>query len=230
MITELLTYLHYQVNFPKIESENGLHLDLGSGRNVRNPCGLPNVYGIDISAFDSIPSSSSRIVSADITKELPFPDHYFDSISAFDVLEHIPRWERHSTGKIVFPFVNLMTEIYRTLKPNGIFIAVTPAYPAPEAFQDPTHINILTEQTVDYFIGQNPSAMTVGYGFQGNFSKLHHSWLRGGGPFESLENRLRPGFSGATQLKDSMKFLKRALKILRIRNSSHLLWVLRAEK
>jgi SAM-dependent methyltransferase len=230
MISELLTYLKYQVNFPKLESENGIHLDLGSGKNVRNPCGLPKVYGIDISNADSNLGDSFQIISADITKELPFPDNYFDSISAFDVLEHIPRWERNPAGEIVFPFVNLMSEIYRILKPLGIFIAVTPAYPAAEAFQDPTHVNILTEQTVDYFIGENPSATTVGYGFKGNFTKLHHSWLKGGGPFESLENRLAPGYSEITQIRDSMKILKRGLKILRIRNSSHLLWVLRAEK
>ena len=230
MFKELSSYLNYQVNFPRMERENGIHLDLGSGKNVRNPCGLPNVYGIDISSVDINLEGSTQVISADITKELPFPDCYFDSISAFDVLEHIPRWERNTDGEIIFPFVNLMSEIYRTLKPSGIFIAVTPAYPAPEAFQDPTHINILTDQTVNYFIGQNPSATTVGYGFQGNFTKLHHSWLKGGGPFESLENRLKPGFSGIDKIKDSMKILKRGLKILKIRNSSHLLWVLRAEK
>lgn len=128
MFKELSSYLNYQVNFPRMERENGIHLDLGSGKNVRNPCGLPNVYGIDISSVDINLEGSTQVISADITKELPFPDCYFDSISAFDVLEHIPRWERNTDGEIIFPFVNLMSEIYRTLKPSGIFIAVTPAY------------------------------------------------------------------------------------------------------
>ena len=230
MIKRVFNYLSYQVNFPILEVENGSHLDLGSGKSVRNPFGLSNLFGVDLAPVEQNSVNEAEIISTDITRELPFPDGMFDSVSAFDVLEHIPRWERKSDGQVVFPFVNLMSEVFRILKPGGFFVAVTPAYPSPAAFQDPTHVNIITENTIDYFANDNPLATSIGYGFVGNFSIAHHSWLRGGGPFEAIEKRISPGLIGADHVKDLMKFVKRSLKLTQVRKSSHLLWVLRAEK
>jgi SAM-dependent methyltransferase len=68
---------------------------------------------------------------------------------------------------MIYPFVQLMTEIHRVLKPGGLLLAVTPAFPYPEAFQDPTHVNILTTRSGRYFCGKNPAASV--YGFLGHF-------------------------------------------------------------
>lgn len=68
-----------------------------------------------------------------------------------------------------------MSEIHRVLKPNGRFFALTPAYPAKQAFQDPTHVNILTEDTHSYFCGEHNHASR--YGFQGNFKVIDVSWV-----------------------------------------------------
>ncbi len=105
---------------------------------------------------------------------MPFPDNYFSSISAFDVLEHIPRQAFDKNGKSISPFINLMSEIYRVLKPEGLLLASTPAYPRPEAFQDPTHVNIITDTTHTYFCGEK--AYAVRYGFKGNFSTKKVAW------------------------------------------------------
>jgi len=48
-------------------------------------------------------------------------------------------------------------------KLNGIFYAVTPACPAAVAFQDPTHVNIITQKTREYFCCQNPEANIYGF-------------------------------------------------------------------
>ena len=61
----------------------------------------------------------------------------------------------------------LMSEIWRVLKVNGKFLSFTPAYPNPAAFTDPTHVNIITEQTYNYFDAQNNWAKM--YGFKGAF-------------------------------------------------------------
>ena len=67
-----------------------------------------------------------------------------------------------------------MSEIYRILEPEGLLLASTPAYPRPEAFQDPTHVNIITETTHTYFCGTN--AYAIRYGFRGNFSIINAAW------------------------------------------------------
>ena len=60
-----------------------------------------------------------------------------------------------------------MNEIFRVLKNNGEFLAITPAYPNNQAFQDPTHVNFITKRTAKYFSGTNPLGKI--YGFKGNF-------------------------------------------------------------
>ena len=77
---------------------------------------------------------------------IPFGDDQFASVSAFDLLEHIPRvLNGASPNNTVFPFVRLITEVWRVLAPGGLFHAVTPCYPGHEAFTDPTHVNIIPE-------------------------------------------------------------------------------------
>jgi len=76
----------------------------------------------------------------------------------------------------VFPFVRLMNEVWRVLAPGGRFYALTPAFPNPEAFTDPTHVNIITDQTHHYFCGDQPIGRM--YGFNGHFKVVRAEWVR----------------------------------------------------
>jgi SAM-dependent methyltransferase len=141
------------------------HLDLGCGPVPRNPYARDELFGVDIA-----PSSDGRIRAANLAVQpIPFEDRFFDSVSAYDFLEHVPRVLGTADGQGTrFPFVELMNEVWRVLKPGGLFYAVTPVYPHPAVFQDPTHVNVLTTGTHEYFA--RPTRMAAMYGFHGDFS------------------------------------------------------------
>ena len=142
-------------------------LDIGCGLNPRNIFNATEIFGID-----SRTDASKSIISADLVVDaIPFPDDYFDFVSAIDFLEHIPRLVYVPQRRNAF--VELMNEIWRVLRPDGKFLSFTPAYPHPGAFRDPTHVNFITDETFTlYFDDVNRWAATHGYGFTGSFKIL----------------------------------------------------------
>lgn len=69
----------------------------------------------------------------DLTQRLPFDDNTVDEVRAYDILEHMPQ------GKVI----NLIEEIYRVLKVDGVFESFTPSTDGRGAFQDFTHTSFL---------------------------------------------------------------------------------------
>lgn len=150
------------------------HLDLGCGALPRNPYHRDEVHAIDLALPVGFEPQLFRRANLSL-EPIPYPSSSFDSISAFDFFEHIPRILVTPDGKATrFPFVELMNEVHRTLKPGGLLYALTPAYPHPAAFHDPTHVNILTKGSSGYFCGEQPLARM--YGFQGRFEVLRNDW------------------------------------------------------
>lgn len=201
--------------YKKFSSE--LHLDLGCGNNPRNPYNAKNLYGIDIiNDRDFSDEKSINYVQSNLfTKKIPFKDNFFNSISAFDFLEHVPRIRIYDDDTNDFPFINLMNEIYRILNDKGRFYAVTPVFPNKSVFVDPTHVNVLTTETHTYFCGKSPTAKM--YGFKGNFSCLQsklvsHKYIN----FKANNIKVWDRF------KDMRKRLKGDL--------SHIVWELEAIK
>jgi SAM-dependent methyltransferase len=157
-----------------LQLSNSTTLDIGCGDAPRNPFSARTASGIDIR--DDL---GANIRSADLAVEpIPFGDESFDYVTAFDFLEHIPRVVYAPKSR--FAFVELMNEIWRVLKPNGIFLSQTPIYPYTAAFQDPTHVNIMTADTFPkYFDTRYKWAGK--YGFRGGFQIVDQSmsapWL-----------------------------------------------------
>jgi len=201
------------------------HLDMGAGITPRNPFDSLSLYAVDTNEWGN-ESSTFTHVKGDLTRALPFEDNTFSSISAYDVLEHIPRWERDGS-EIRYPFIGLMNEISRILKPGGIFLAVTPAFPSRAAFADPTHVNVISRETINYFAGQDAWARTIGYGFIGHFQVIAQTWLRGAGPYTkfSLIGEFKPA-SVRLKIEILLKLLKRFVGLFRRRKPTHILWVL----
>lgn len=140
-----------------------LAVDLGSGELPKNDFEMKRVVGIDYMVRDC-----SNVVKVDLfAGELPFMDNEVGVITAYDFLEHVPRVLYTARGKLRFPLVELMSEVHRVLAPGGVFFSYTPIYPRAEAFGDPTHVNIMSKNTLrTYFAGP---AEARRYGFEGTF-------------------------------------------------------------
>ena len=150
------------------------HLDLGCGGIPRNPYGQDMLYGVDI----AVRPDDARVRGANLALEpIPFDESSMDSVSAYDFLEHVPRVLQTADMRGTrLPFVELMNEVWRVLKPNGLFYASTPVYPHPTTFQDPTHVNFLTTSSHIYFVEPHLEARM--YGFHGRFQRVRTQLAR----------------------------------------------------
>ena len=146
-----------------------ISLDIGCGKQPRNFFNAATVYGIDIRN-----DVEAGIYKADLIVEpIPFADEYFNFVTAHDFLEHVPRIIYSPERR--FAFVEIMNEVWRVLKPGGQFLSVTPAYPHAEAFRDPTHVNIITEETFPMYF-DNKICLAKMYGFTGGFQITDQKW------------------------------------------------------
>lgn len=144
-------------------------LDLGCGPAAKNPFNADEVFGVDVRE-----NMAANIVSADLAIErIPYGYNYFDFITAYDFLEHIPRVIYMPTRRN--PFVELMNEVYRVLKMGGMFLSLTPAYPHALVFRDPTHVNIITDETFPLYFDDEKRWAAM-YGFNGAFKVLIQEW------------------------------------------------------
>lgn len=200
-------------------------LDLGCGQNPRNPFGARKLYGIDILPEVHLqnqrllvePKLSSDFEYIPVTRrsKIPFEDDFFCAVTAFDLLEHLSREPNPHANEFIF----IMNECFRILKKGGIFFAITPAFPSPAAFQDPTHTNFISEMTIHYFAGQNPGAENLGYGFNGRFNIIDQFWMM---PF----NKVMRSQKQAALWRNLISIRGLRSVVSSIRNPTHLVWIL----
>jgi SAM-dependent methyltransferase len=178
------------------------HLDIGCGRVPRNPYGYDEVFGVDLAP----PQGDERFRQA---------DDQFDSVSAYDFLEHVPRMLPKADGRSTrAPFIELMDEIHRVLKPNGLLYAQTPVYPHAAVFQDPTHVNFLTHDTHHYFT--QPRLLARMYGFRGTFRERRVDLVKPMHDYEPTE-------------RDWVERIRQKMR-LRRGACSHIIWEFEAVK
>ena len=135
-------------------------LDLGSGPIPRNHYKADRIFGLD-----QFPVADIQVDL--VWERIPLGDNSVDYITAFDFIEHMPR-VIYVDKQAKYPFIDLMNEIWRVLVPGGLFYSSTPAFPHAAAFQDPTHVNIITPDTWgEYFDDKKRWASR--YGFVGAF-------------------------------------------------------------
>ena len=108
----------------------GVCLNLGCG--YRHLEGFINIDNRPAVAPDSI---------CDVIAGLPYSDNSVDLVRADDFLEHIP------IGSVI----GVIEDIWRVLKPGGIFESSTPSTDGRGAFQDPTHVSFWNRNSWLYY-------------------------------------------------------------------------------
>jgi SAM-dependent methyltransferase len=187
------------------------------------------LIGIDILAESSVNAYQDfNYIQVLPGRTFPLENESIDSISGFDFIEHLPRGSTLDSNL----FISFMNESYRVLKKGGVLVLVTPAFPSPAAFQDPTHVNFISVNTVDYFIGLTPVASKLGYGFIGKFQLVTQQWV---GPFTRIWGEApKVNAAGSHSHPTFFNFLVQIFRrlssprscISAIRRPTHLLWVL----
>jgi SAM-dependent methyltransferase len=71
-----------------------------------------------------------------------------------------------------------MNELHRVLRPGGIAIFVFPSFPHRDAFSDPTHVNFITSETVNFFVNNQIRTSRPYEGILTNYSVDTNSRLR----------------------------------------------------
>jgi SAM-dependent methyltransferase len=98
----------------------------------------------------------------------PFSDNTFNEIHAYEVLEHLG-----SLGDYKF-FFKQFEEIWRILKPDGVFIGMVPGPKSPWIFGDPGHTRIIQPEMIQFldqdFYNVNPET--------GKFLKVQSSYYQ----------------------------------------------------
>ena len=125
-------------------------LNLGCGKDIRDE--WINLDKIALPGVD---------VVVDVEHApLPFDDDEFDEILCKDILEHVE-------------YIPVLRELHRVLSPKGILEIRVPHFTSRENFVDPTHKEMFSISTFDFFIkNQN---LVSDYYFDFAFSRICYS-------------------------------------------------------
>ncbi|MDG2091660.1 MAG: methyltransferase domain-containing protein [SAR86 cluster bacterium] len=153
-------------------NQDTIAVDLGCGPKVTNRFSANKALGVDL-----FQDNDNGVLKCRLGFEkLPFDDNAIDYLTAYDLLEHIPRYsDREEIGHA--PFIFLLNECYRVLRKGGVFLSMTPIYPYLGAFQDPTNNNIMTVHTLEKYFTTNKHAIASHYGITANFNIKYQRML-----------------------------------------------------
>lgn len=110
----------------------GLRLDIGCGAHKQ-----PGTVGVDCRRLPGVE------VVCDFEKGLPFRESSVGSAFSIHSVEHMR------------DLMRFMEELYRVCAPGAKVYIKTPYYASRKAFVDPTHVRFMTEESFEYFKGEN---------------------------------------------------------------------------
>ncbi|MFA5422253.1 MAG: methyltransferase domain-containing protein [Phycisphaerae bacterium] len=132
--------------YTKATDKQGKKLNLGCGSNIKP--GWINLDCKDLPGVDVVHNIEDL--------PLPFGDNQFDVVRCDNVLEHIE-------------YINLLKDIHRILKPEGLLIVRVPHFTTRLNYSDPTHKKLFSIDTFNFFVA---GLTDKDYYFDFHFSRL----------------------------------------------------------
>lgn len=135
-------------------------------------------YGIDISEYalkQAKKNTSAQLIQGDLNKILPYKSNYFDSVFAFDIIEHVDS-----------PY-KFLQEIQRILKKNGIVFIQTPNINSIFekitkdkwfGYSDETHLHLFSRKSLKFLLKQSGFLIMENQTFTAPFPPLIRSLVK----------------------------------------------------
>jgi len=131
-----------------------LLLGCGSRRDWRFNVGGRTGWG-ELVTLDNVGTHHPDVIHDLRDPNLPFRDNKFDSIHAYEVLEHLG--PQGDAPLLLAQFA----DYWRVLKPGGFLVATCPSWQSMWAWGDPSHTRIINRGTL-YFLSQAEYSKQVG--------------------------------------------------------------------
>lgn len=174
---------YFYFSFPRCPLPVGFsHTDLGCGNRKTKATLLGYLdRQADIGIDKNKENTQADLICNLGLENLPLEDNSQNLVTAYDLLEHIPKvCVVHEGGKLtyIYPILNLFNEVYRVLRPGGYFEMVTPGIPNywSGVLRDPTHVSLWCIESFDYFCKGRFESLTRSYGLLHSFEKIKVHW------------------------------------------------------
>lgn len=149
---------------------NSSVLDIGCGFNGKLLKTIEHIIlkgtGIDLEVNQSLSNHIIKLVSYYLDNELPFSDEEFDIVTSLANIEHLHH-----------PY-DIIREIYRVLKPNGLLLLTTPSIYAKPVLKFLSILNLLSKQEIMDHKNYFNKYILVNYCRQAGFSSVNHRYFQ----------------------------------------------------
>lgn len=122
-----------------------LLIGCGAKRDMRVSVGERTTWG-DLVTLDNVASHKPDVLHDLREPRLPFDDDSFDSLHAYEVLEHIGQQGDAEA------FFRQFSDYWRVLKPGGVLCGTCPSLTSRWLWGDPSHTRVIAPESFTFLV------------------------------------------------------------------------------